>query len=245
MKEKDYVYNHGMCPNCLRVIERKSKICICAGEFNFYVANILLHEVLCQGTNLLQEEIVKRLPGKLVLVHGNAVRSSDLLGHIKLEAVEISPYLRTAVIMEGAEIVWGLIAVKQREIKNQHGIEISFADAASMVTFAHLTRGFTNPWGDLTQNVRVQNLSDVKMNERGEFVLSDGAFSPGHEITIESENCIITCQPDVKVRCESAYKRGIRAYIKCERSPFVVLYISQNYPPNSYINIFHRRNQLG
>lgn len=246
MEKNNYVYYHGLCPNCLGIVERKSGICDCGGgEFNFHVANILLHEALCQGVNIIQGEIVQHLPGKLTFVHGTTIRSLDLWGHIKLEAAENKPSLRMAVITEGINVVRRLIAVKQEEVKNKHGVEISFADAATIVVFAHLTRRFTNPWGDLAQNVRVQNLSNVKMNKKGEFVLSDGAFSPGHEITIESENCIITCQPDVKVRCESAYKRGIRAYIKCERSPFVVLYVSQNYPPNSYINIFYRRNQLG
>lgn len=238
MGKNNYVYCHGLCPNCLGIVERKSGICDCGGEgFNFYVANILLHEALCQGANLIQREIVEHLPAELVLVHGTTVRSSDLLGRIKLEAVENNPSLRMAVITEGINVVKGLIAAKQEEIKNKHGIEISHGDAAVIIAFMHLTRRFKEPHGDLTRNVRVQNLSDARMNQRGEFVLSDGAFGPGHEITVESENCIITCQPDIKVRCEKAYG-GVQAYIKCQRPIFVVLHVSHNYPPNSRINIF-------
>ena len=233
--------NQGLCPFCLVIVDRpvsgKAAACSCnKGNFNFHVAHILLQEALFQGTSEVVREIVDALPGIFAAKRfGMEFNKAELLNHIKIVDIEENPFLFGSIASKGIEIVKDLIAEKRKEIKERHGVEIDPVDAAAMITFTHLTRDCRD---DLTSNIRVQDLNDLKKNEEEEFVLSDIAFGPGNEISIESESCIITGSPDIGIRFEKK-DQGMWAYIKSERSVVVVIYRSFDYPPNSGIYIIH------
>jgi len=245
VKDKIDIFNLGLCPKCLNTVTRleNSAICTCdCGErSNFHIAHLLLVEAIYQGRNDTLKRIVEILPDFFPTSRTKSgIASKDLLGCLELKNIKKKPSLFRAIIEEGSEQVSDLMVARQMEIKAKHGIQISHADAATIIAFKNIMRTFEEGEGDLTQNITAQDLNDLEKNEAGEFALSFIDINKCWiKAGVESSNSISACQPDIDIRYENEGEQ-VFAYIKSDLDAFVVVYRSINFPRGSKIYIFHK-----
>lgn len=185
--------------------------------------------------------IPKLLPDIFSTSHGRGeVHSKDLPGVIELKGIRKKPSLFRAIVQEGVDIVRDLISEKQREVRKKYGLDISRADAATIIAFKNIMRMHEEDEGDLTQNIVVQNLNELEKNEVGEFALSFmDIHKHWHKANVEGSNSISVCQPDINIRYENEGEY-LYAYIKSDLDTFAAVYRSINFPRGSRIYIFHK-----
>lgn len=252
-KEEIDTFRFGLCPKCMgKVIAPQNStvgICSCGERFNFQVAHLLLVEAIYQGRIDVVERIAELLPDIFSTSHGRGeVANIDLLESLELKDIKKKPALFKAVAMEGADAVNDLILVRQEVIKQKYGINISRADAATIIAFKNIMRLCEEGEGGLTKNIVVQDLNDLEENTAGEFALSyrNNIFKSWIPACVEGNGSLFCCQPEISVRYENN-NDAVHAYIKSDLDTFVIAYRSINFPRGSKIYIFNRggAGQLG